>query len=317
MQRREFLAASVIGGAMASTATAAFAEPSEKPAGGEPKRFTLRYGPHFGLFNTLGGKDLVDQLKFAADEGFTAWEDNGMKGRPVEEQSRIAEAMQQLGITMGVISALRGVWSKVNFTGTDVAAREEVLVAMRDIVDSARRVNAKFLTVVPGLADPKLPEDYQFANCVDLLRQCCDIVEPHDLVMVLEPLNTKVNHPGVFLSRSGQAFALCRAVNRPSCKILFDMYHQQITDGNLIANIDLCWSEIAYMQSGDNPGRNEPGTGEINYANVFKHLAQKGYRGMIGMEHGNAGKGAAGERATIDAYRTVDPDPSLLAPITT
>ena len=309
MQRREFLAASLVG-AVAATARSAPNSPSPDQ---EEKRFTLRYAPHFGLFKELGGKELVDQLKFAADEGFTAWEDNGMKGRPVDEQRRIADAMQQLGIEMGVISALRGIWSKANFTGDDPAARDEVLAAMRDIIDVARRVHAKYLTVVPGLADANLPEDYQFANCIDLLRRCCDIVEPHGLVMVLEPLNTKVNHPGVFLSRSDQAFALCRAVNRPSCKILFDMYHQQITDGNLIANIDRCWSEVAYMQSGDNPGRNEPGTGEINYANVFKHLAQKGYRGIIGMEHGNAGRGADGERATIEAYHAVDPDPALLA----
>ncbi len=274
----------------------------------------MRYAPHFGLFAELGGKNLVDQLKFAADEGFSAWEDNGMKGRPVKEQERIADAMQRLGIEMGVISALRGVWSKANFAGSDAAARDEVLGAMRDIVDVAKRVNATYLTVVPGLADPKLPAGYQLANCVDLLRRCCDIVEPHGLVMVLEPLNTQTNHPGVYLSKSAHAFALCRAVDRPSCKILFDMYHQQITDGNLLANIDLCWSEIAYMQSGDNPGRNEPGTGEINYANVLRHIASKGYRGIIGMEHGSSGKGAAGERAVIDAYRSVDPDPSLLAP---
>ena len=125
--------------------------------------------------------------------------------------------------------------------------------------------------------------------------------------MVLEPLNTKQNHPGVFLSGSPQAYLLCKAVNRPSCKILFDMYHQQITEGNLIPNLDQCWDEIAYLQSGDNPGRKEPGTGEINYKNVFRHIADKGYRGIIGLEHGNSQPGEAGERAVIAAYRSVDP----------
>jgi hydroxypyruvate isomerase len=215
--------------------------------------------------------------------------------------------MEKLGIELGVISALRGVWSKVNFAGTNQGPRDEVIAAMKAVVPIAQRVRTKYLTVVPGLVDPKLPRGHQFAQCIELLKQCCDVVEPHGLIMVLEPLNWKKDHPGVYLSDSGDAFALCRAVNRPSCKILFDMYHQQITEGNLIPNIDRCWSEIAYLQSGDNPGRNEPGTGEINYVNVFKHLKNKGYRGIIGMEHGNSIKGAEGERAVVDAYRAVDP----------
>jgi hydroxypyruvate isomerase len=178
---------------------------------------------------------------------------------------------------------------------------------MKEVVEVAKRVNAKLLTVVCGLTDPKLSIGYQSANCIDLLNRCCDIIEPHGLAMVLEPLNTKKNHPGVFLTQSPHAFLLCKAVNRPSCKILFDIYHQQITEGNLIPNIDRCWDEIGYFQCADNPGRKEPGTGEINYANVFKHLYSRGYRGIIGMEHSNASKTVEGEQAVIDAYRKVDP----------
>jgi hydroxypyruvate isomerase len=87
---------------------------------------------------------------------------------------------------------------------------------------------------------------------------------------------------------------------------LFDIYHQQITEGNLIPNIDACWSEIAYFQSGDNPGRKEPYTGEINYRQVFKHLHDKGFKGVIGMEHGNSVKGVDGEKKVIGAYRQAD-----------
>jgi hydroxypyruvate isomerase len=99
---------------------------------------------------------------------------------------------------------------------------------------------------------------------------------------------------------------MCKAVNSPSCKILFDIYHQQISDGNLIPNIERCWDEIAYFQAGDNPGRNEPGTGEINYRNVFRHLHAKGFTGVVGMEHGNSIKGKEGEAAVIRAYREAD-----------
>ena len=123
--------------------------------------------------------------------------------------------------------------------------------------------------------------------------------------MVLEPLNFR-DHPGLFLKHIPQAFEICRAVNSPSCKILDDLYHQQIQEGNLIPNIDAAWDEIAYFQIGDNPGRREPTTGEINYRNVFRHIHRKGFAGILGMEHGNSKAGADGERAVIDAYRSVD-----------
>ena len=124
--------------------------------------------------------------------------------------------------------------------------------------------------------------------------------------MVLEPLNAHKDHPGLFLSKIPQAYQICKAVDSPSCKILDDLYHQQITEGNLIPNIDMAWDEIAYFQMGDNPGRKEPGTGEINYKNIFKHIFNKGYKGLLGMEHGNSIAGKEGELKVIDAYRNAD-----------
>lgn len=300
MRRRQFLQ-TASSSLAASMAVHAFGQtPSNK-------RFQMAFAPHFGMFANSAGDDLVDQLKFAADQGFHAWEDNPMKDRSVEEQTRLAKAMEQLGIKMGVISALKGIWKSVNFAGDDQAARDAIVNAMQEAVEIARRVNSKYLTVVLGLEDPKLPRDYQTANAIELLKRCCDVIEPHGLMMVLEPLNTKTNHPGVFLSESPHAFQICQAVGRPSCKILFDIYHQQITEGNLIPNIDRCWEEVGYLQCGDNPGRREPGTGEIHYANVFQHIADKGYEGIMGMEHKNSLKGAEGELAVIEAYRKVDP----------
>jgi hydroxypyruvate isomerase len=308
MKRRSFLAASAAGSMLLGTSAGSSpAVAANEDAGANPRPFKLKFAPHFGMFRHSAGVDLVDQLQFAADQDFRAWEDNEMKDRPVEMQERIAAAMGRLDIEMGVISALRGVWNAVNFAGGDDGARDAVLAAIRRIVPVAQRVNAKWLTVVPGLEHPKLPAPYQTASCIELLKRCCDILAPHDLVMVLEPLNRLTNHPGVFLHQSPQAYLLCRAVDHPSCKILFDMYHQQVTEGNLIANIDHCWNEIAYFQSADNPGRHEPGTGEINYKNVLQHIYDRGYRGIVGLEHGNSQPGADGETAVIEAYRRVDP----------
>jgi hydroxypyruvate isomerase len=123
--------------------------------------------------------------------------------------------------------------------------------------------------------------------------------------MVLEPLNFR-DHPELFLTKVAQGYEICRAVGSRHCKILDDLYHQQITEGNLIPNIDRAWSEIGYFQVGDNPGRCEPGTGEINYRNVFRHIHKKGFQGVMGMEHGNAHGGKEGERMLIDAYRAAD-----------
>ena len=307
MKRREFIGAATAATAVTIGAVAGRSLRAQEETAPEDTRgaFQLRYAPHFGMFRQSAGDDLVAQLEFASDQGFTAWEDNGMKGRSVDEQTKIAAAMERLGIQMGVFVAT-GDFRKVTFAGTDRDAREKALADIRQSVEVAKRVNAKWMTVVPGLYHKGLEWGYQTANCVELLRACCDILDPHGLVMVLEPLNWWANHPELFLSKIPQAYQICRAVDRPSCKILDDLYHQQVSEGNLIPNMDKAWTEIAYFQVGDNPGRKEPGTGEINYRNVFQHIHAKGFEGIVGMEHGNAKSGKAGELAVIEAYREAD-----------
>jgi hydroxypyruvate isomerase len=298
MKRREFLQA-------AGAATAAAAIHTVTPAAPVSAPFKVRYAPHFGMFENLAGKDLVSQLEFAADQGFRDWEDNGMRGRSPDEQTQIAKAMERLGIRMGVFVASAS-FGEPLFTSNDKGMEGRVLSDIRDSIEVAKRVNAKWMTVVPGTINQRIEPGYQTAYCVDLLRRCCEILEPHEIVMVLEPLNSWRDHPGLFLTKVPQAFDICRAVDSPSCKILFDLYHQQIQEGNLIPNIDLAWSEVAYFQCGDNPGRHEPGTGEVNYRNVFRHLHSKGFEGVMGMEHGNSRGGKEGDQAVIDAYRAAD-----------
>jgi hydroxypyruvate isomerase len=284
----------------------ASASESTSAQGTSPRTFRLRYAPHFGMFRQHAGADLVAQLEFMRAEGFTALEDNGMKGRSVADQERIGAAMTRLGMQMGVFVAHEIAWNESNLTSGDAAKREAFLQQVRDSVDVAKRVNAKWMTVVPGHVDRRLDITYQTANVIETLKRACAILEPHGLVIVLEPLNTRRDHPGQFLTHIGQAHAICKGVGSPSCKILYDMYHQQITEGNIIPNIDLAWNEVAYFQVGDNPGRNEPGTGEVNYRNVFRHIHAKGFTGVVGMEHGNSKPGREGERAVIDAYVSAD-----------
>jgi hydroxypyruvate isomerase len=240
-----------------------------------------------------------------ADEGFRSIEDNEMRQRPVAEQERIGRELARLGMRMGVFVAHTIHWREPSLTTGAAEPREQFLREVRESVDVAKRVGATWMTVVPGFVDLRRDEGYQTASLVESLRRASDVLAPHGLVMVLEPLNPR-DHPGLFLRKAAQAYEICRAVDSPACKILFDIYHQQITEGNLIPNLDAAWDEIAYLQIGDNPGRKEPTTGEINYLNVFRHVRAKGYRGILGMEHGNAGAGREGERAVIAAYRQVD-----------
>ena len=301
MDRRAFLAAAMAAGA----ATISTATKSEAASMG--KKFKMKYAPHFGMFRHHAGEDLLDQIKFMADVGFTAMEDNGMMRRSVDVQKKIAQQMSKLDMTMGVFVGFGiGKFGEKNFVTRDKEIRRMLVNQMKKAVEVAKRVNAKWCTVVPCAYDPGLEWDYQTTNVIDNLKYCSEVCEPSGLVMVLEPLNPWTNHPGLFLTKIPQAYQICRAVGSPSCKILDDLYHQQVTEGNLIPNLEMAWDEIGYFQVGDNPGRKEPTTGEINYRNIFKHLHNKGFKGIIGMEHGNSKPGKDGEKAVIEAYRACD-----------
>lgn len=304
MQRRKFVqSALATSAALMSTAAV---NAATQPGILTPKRqFKLKYGPHIGMFENNAGKDPIDQLKFMADQGFTAFEDNGMKDRTPELQAKMGETMAKLGIQMGVFVAHKIYWTEPSLTSGKQDKRDEFLQQIKESVEVAKRVNATWMTVVPGYVDLRQEMGYQTANVIESLKQASAILEPYKLTMVLEPLNFR-DHPGLFLTKAAQGYTVCKAVNSPSCKILFDIYHQQITEGNLIPNMERAWDEIAYIQIGDNPGRKEPTSGEINYKNVFKFIHSKGFTGVLGMEHGNAKPGKEGEMALIKAYEESD-----------
>jgi hydroxypyruvate isomerase len=305
--RRTFLTHALQAGAVATAAAGVSAAPAnasgrDKQSAGK-QRLKRMYAPHFGMFEQHAGKDLVAQLEFMAAQGFTALEDNGLMGRPVDVQERIGATLTRLGMTMGVFVIDGGDNWKPSLTTGEAGFREKFLQTCRDAVGVAKRVNARWATVVPGFFDRRVPLGIQTGRVIDTLRAGAEILEPHGLVMVLEPLS---DTPELFLRTSDQAYAICRAVDSPSCKILYDMYHMQRNEGDIIAHVDLAWSEIAYFQIGDNPGRKEPGSGEMNYRNIFRHIVEKGYAGVFGMEHGNSQPGKPGEQGVIDAYLAAD-----------
>jgi hydroxypyruvate isomerase len=298
LTRRSLLAASAIGAGAAATGSTA--------RGQNAARLSLGYAPHEGSFQSRGAR--LEQIAYAADQGFTAWEDNEAAARPVDQQIAMGRALQQRNMRMGVFVASMPKWADFRplLGGNDDADRAEFLADIRASITVARRLNAKWMTVVPGFLDRKLPIDIQTGRIVDVMRRAADIVAPHGLVMVMEPLNTLVDHPGVFLQTVSQGFAVARGVDSPAVKVLADLYHEQIQAGHLIKTMETCWDEIDYIQFGDNPGRKEPGTGEINYRNIVRWLRAKSYAGVIGMEHGNSVEGRAGEERLVAAYREID-----------
>ena len=153
----------------------------------------------------------------------------------------------------------------------------------KEAVEVAKRCNAKWMTVVPG--------NFESIIIYGISNSECYYRSPRRAAAILElawTSNGCWNHSVIILIFSFviriRAYMICKAVSSPACKILFDMYHMQRNEGDIINNIDRSWEEIAYFQVGDNPGRKEPTTGEMNYKNIFKHIFTKGFRGV--MEYG-------------------------------
>ncbi|QXV64682.1 TIM barrel protein [Mucilaginibacter sp. 21P] len=296
-------AGAVLTGNAVLGSTAASCNNGETAATVAGKTFNLNYAPHDGMFKNSVGSNFLDQIKFMYDQGFRAIEDNGMAGRTPEEQEKIGNLLSKLGMQMGVFVVDKG----GNGANTLAAGKQEYvdifLKGCRQAVEVSKRCGGKLATVVPGDFQRNLPLDIQNANVITALRKGAEILEPHGIVMVLEPLS---DTPDLYLRTSAQTYMICKGVNSPSCKILYDMYHMAKNEGNLINNIKLTWDEIGYFQIGDNPGRNEPTTGEVNYKNIFKFLHEKGYKGVLGMEHGNSRPGKEGEQRVIQAYRESD-----------
>lgn len=305
MNRRNFFKNTAIGSVALTGIASPFSGEAASSVSSNAAQFKLKYAPGFGTFREHAGNDPIDQIRFMHDQGFRAVFDNGFMGKEPALQEKIVAELQKRNMELGpyVLYADFNVKSMVT---RDPDKLEMLRNKMKDAVGLAKRTQVKQALVVPGRYDEKLPWDYQTANVIDAMRMCCDIVGEAGVELVMEPLNAHTDHPGLFLTTIPQAYMICKAVNHPSCKIVNDMYHQQITEGNIIPNINMAWEYIGAFHIGDNPGRNEPTTGEINYLNIFKHIHSKGYNGVLCMEHGKSKPGKDGEAALLEAYRKVD-----------
>lgn len=162
-----------------------------------------------------------------------------------------------------------------------------IVQAFKETAEAAKKLGTPTVVMITGDERSEVSREVQAENCVKALRTVAPIAEDAGLTVALEPLNRLVDHRGYFLNRSDEAFRIIKEVDSPAVKVLFDVYHQQITEGNLIRNITENIDLIGHMHIADNPGRNEPGSGEINYPNVLSAIKSSGYGGWIAFECGN------------------------------
>jgi hydroxypyruvate isomerase len=273
-------------------------------------RFAMNFAPHLGIlrpdrpmFLHHAGSDPLDQLRFIADQGFRAVADNNLQQRPSGVQDRMGAEMARLGIEMGCFVAF-GQESRPTFVRAGVEIREFLARQIDCALNTAERVSGRWITTVCGHPDPELPWAYQFANVIDNLRLCAERAHRAGVTLIIESTNRRAM-PGIFITSVKDAYLLVHAVASPAVKVLFDVGHVQVEDGDLIKNLDRCWDEVAYFQLADNPGRREPGSGEINFVNLLRRIHRKGYRGILDMEHLISGEGRAGEEAVIRTYEAL------------
>lgn len=224
-----------------------------------------------------------DRIKAVADAGYKAFEFWGYSNKNMDA---VAAAAKAKGLAIGAMA------SEVPPL-VDPANHKDFVEAGQRSLGVALKYGIPTVIVCTGQRMAELSGWAQHDAIVAGLRGLAPYAEDAGITIVLEPLNILVDHKGYYLDRSDEAFDILRAVGSPSVKLLYDIYHQQITEGFLIPTITANLDLIGHFHCADVPGRHEPGSGEINYANVFKVIADSDYAGFLGLEYSPTGDPAA------------------------
>lgn len=275
--------------------------------------WSLRYAPHLGyrppfepLFAaTVASADPVDHVRFAADQGFAGVLYAAARGRSAQEQQRVGQALQRHGLEAGCILATPFDQLRNPSWGTDSRpAREWIAAQLVEAAEVAARVGAKRLAVLGG-ADPQRPLALQHAALVQNLRFAGDLAARAGLILCLETLSRK-SIAGMLLEHITDAYAVVKGANHPNVRLIFDTSHVQVMDGDLLFHLEQTWDEIEIVQLADNPGRLEPGSGEINFESVLRLLARRGYTGLVELEYGWSQPGRESEAKGLETLRRLD-----------
>lgn len=295
MKRRTFIRTAMLAG------SALVLPANANAAQTKARKYHLRYAPHL----TILSKELTipQRLDLIAEHGFDATEYNGLLNHPIKEVEEIRRKLDSLGIEMGIFVANPNGWRTAGLV--EPKQRDAFLEEVKKAIEYHKVIGNHSATTLTGNAIPGASRSAQRRSAIEGLKRAADLLETTELALVVEPLN-HIDHPGFFMTHSDELAEIIAAVNSKHVRMLFDLYHLQITEGNLINNFRAYVDLVGYIQTGDVPGRKEPGTGEVNYRNVFKAIYDAGYRGIIGMEHGVSLPGRAGVLKMFEAYKQAD-----------
>jgi hydroxypyruvate isomerase len=227
------------------------------------------------------GMDLPQTMEKVAEAGYQGFEFGNWRA---QDAAAITKLKNKLGLECACLVGNRAV-NPEGMTLVDSADREAFLAEIQASTEAAKRFETTRLVTLTGNELPGVPREAQHKSIVEGLKRAHDVVAPRGVTLIVEPLNTLVNHQGYYLTHTPEAFEIMREVASPNVKILFDIYHVQIMDGNLIDTIRKNIASIGHFHVGDVPGRHEPGTGEINYTNVFRAIRETGFRDFVAMEY--------------------------------
>ncbi len=279
--RRRFLATAVASGAaLVAASGTSRAEPSgTKPLSPEELK-RLGRTPHtrFAVNIEMWWRRLpfLERIRQAAAFGFPAIEFWNWRTKDIDA---IAELTSKLGLEVAQFTAW-GFRPGLNHPKN----HDRFVQAIEEACQVARRLRCKKMTVVGGDNQPGMTQEQMHENIIRGLRRAAPVAERYGVMMILEPMNIRVDHKGHCLYGSAPAIRICREVNSPMVRINWDLYHMQITEGDLCGHLREGIPWIGYLQLADHPGRNEPGTGEIHYPRVLREAYELGYRGYVGLE---------------------------------
>jgi len=233
---------------------------------------SLKFSPNLNIF--FNECSFSDRIAKMAELGFKQVEFWGWWDEDIDA---VAAAAKKNGVSIAAFCT--------KFVSlVDASKRAEYIEGLRETLAVAKKLGCRTLISQVGNELPGVPRSEQHASLVAGLSAAAPILAEAGVTLTIEPLNVLVDHAGYYLARSDEAFEIVREVDSPYVKVLFDIYHQQITEGNLIANIRKGAQWIGHYHVADNPGRGDIGTGEINYPNVLKAIKETGYEGCIGIE---------------------------------
>jgi hydroxypyruvate isomerase len=291
MDRRNFsriLGGAVLGSAVLPAAPAFAAAPAEKQV---PFKLSVM------LWTIYRKLPFEQRLEKVAEAGYHAVElvDEYKDWLP-EDYRRSTAKLRSLGI---VVDAVAGVWTGI----ADPKLQEKFLSDLANFVPIAEQLECSAIIVLSGNRVEGLSRDAHHQSCVENLKRAAEIADKRNLTLLLENIDQEEN-PKYYLTSVAEGFEIIREVNHPRVKFLYDFYHEQISEGNLISKLEKNIAQVGLLHIADVPGRHEPGTGEINYANIYRKLTQLNYPGYVAMEFEPAGDPVASLKvAREDALR--------------